>query len=230
MASNVTLLSFFTPDYAPLHNVTAGVKDAYCARHGYRHIVRTTPYGNPGRYYAYARLHYLRDLLFSDLPEGRGVEVVAVLNSHAQIMTHSITVESFLEDGKDFYIAGDVNGLNAGVFIVRKSEWLKTWLDFLLSVEEQYSRHEWFEQRAIQENWERLEFMDHVKIVDQWLLNSYDWSHYGWATTTPGQFRSGESWVYHVPGQSIRVGANKHRLMSRIDVFTSREVLDQIRY
>lgn len=230
MASNTALLSFFTPDYAPMHNLTAGVKDAYCARHGYRHIVRLTPYGDPNRYYAYARLHYLRDLLFGDLPEGRGLEVVAVLNGHAQVMTHSITVESFLEDGKDFYIAADVNGLNAGVFIVRKSEWLKQWLDFLLSVEAQYSTHQWFEQRAMQENWERPEFKDHVKIVDQYKLQGYLWEHYNWATTTPGQFRKGESWALHVPGKSTRVGTHLSLLGSRLALFSSPEITDKIVY
>jgi hypothetical protein len=228
--SSVALLSFFTPDYAPLHNVTAPVKDAYCARHGYRHLVRLTPYGDPNRYYAYARLHYLRDLLFGDRPEGKGIEVVAILNSHAQIMTHSITVESFLEEGKDFYIAADVNGLNAGVFIVRKSEWLKTWLDFILSQEGQVNHHDWKEQFAMQQNWERPEFKERIKIVDQYLLQGYLWQHYNWPETTHGQFKQGESWTLHVPGKSTLVGTNLSLLGSRLMLFSSPEILDKIVY
>lgn len=225
---STTLLSFYTSDYQPLVDVTGPVKDAYCARHGYRHIVRSTPFREPPGYYAYDRLAYLRELLFGGVWESP--DVVAVLNSHAQVMTHSITIESFLEPGKDFYIAQDVNGLNAGVFIVRKSEWLKDWLDFCLALETEYSHHEWFEQKCFQDNWELGAFRSHIKIVDQWLLNSYDWSHYNWPTTTPGQFRPGESWVYHVPGQSVRVGARKSRLASRVEVFSSPEVTSQIRY
>lgn len=226
--SPISLLSFFSPDYAPMHNLTAGVKDAYCAKHGYRHIVRTTPYGDPNRYYAYARLNYLRDLLFGDLPEGRGVEVVAVLNGHAQVMTHSITVESFLEEGKDFYIAADVNGLNAGVFIVRKSEWLREWLDYLLEHERETDHHDWKEQHMMQLSWERPEFKPHIKLVDQWLLNSYDWALYNWSRDTPGQFRPGESWVFHAPGKKFDVPPSVSLLQSRLNLFSSPEVTSQI--
>lgn len=225
---STALLSFYTSDYQPLVDVTGPVKDAYCARHGYRHIVRSTSYRPVPGYYAYDRLAFIRDLFFGGLPEGKDIDVILCLNSHAQVMTHSITIESFLEQGKDFYIAADVNGLNAGVFILRKSEWLKTWLDFALANEAHYSQHEWFEQRCFQENWQRPEFKSHIMLVDQWLLNSYDWTHYNWPTTTPGQFRKGESFIFHVPGQSVRVGGNLSRLDSRIMVFSSAEVKESI--
>lgn len=228
MAAKTALLSFYTPDYQPLHDVNGPVKDRYCARHGYWHIVYSSSYRDTPGYYAYDRLAYLRDIMFGDTPD-EGLEVVAVLNGHAQIMTHSIRIEDFLEDGKDFYIAADVNGLNAGVFIVRKSEWLKTWLDFLLSKEQEYSGHDWHEQKAMQDNWERPEFKDHIKIVDQWLLNSYLWQAYNWSTETPGQFRPGQSWVLHVPGRDVRANPAHNLMQSRVALFSSWEVKSHIR-
>ena len=224
---STALLSFYTTDYQPLVDVTGPVKDAYCAKQGYRHIVKLAPYGDPSRYYAFARLAYLRDLLFGDLPEGRGVEVVLVMNSHAQVMNHTIRVESLLDDKHDFYIAKDVNGLNAGVFIARKSDWLKTWLDHLLSMENRHHEHCWKEQKLMQDTWEWPEFKSHIQIVDQRLLNAYLWRHYDWADTSPGQWQPGD-FIIHIPGKSTKVGVDKSLLESRVMIFSSPEIADKI--
>jgi len=225
---STAVLSFFTPDYQPLHDVNGPVKDAYCAKHGYCHIVRNRPYRADPGYYAYDRLAYIRDLFFGNLPEGRDVDVILCLNGHAQIMTHTITVESLLEDGKDFYIAADVNGLNAGVFILRKSEWLRTWLDRLLEVEPEYTAREWKEQNAMTDNREKPEFAGRIKVMDQWLLNSYDWAHYNWPTTTPGQFIPGRSFILHIPGRSVRHPEPTPLVLTRVKLFSSPEIRDQI--
>jgi hypothetical protein len=224
---SVALLSFYTSDYQPLVDVTGPVKDAYCAKQGYRHIVKVAPYGNPDDYYAFSRLRYLRDILFGDLPEGHGVEVVLVMNSHAQVMNHNIRVESLLDDRHDFFVAKDVSGINMGVFVVRKSEWLKQWLNHLLSYEAVHKTKIQFEQTIVQETWEWPEFKSRVQIVDQRLLGSYLWRHYDWADTSPGQFQRGD-FCLHVPGKSTKVGVDRSLLESRVMIFSSPEVTDKI--
>ncbi len=227
--SKTALLSFYTPDYQPLVDVTGSVKDAYCAKHGYRHIVKLAPYGDPTNYYAFQRLRYLRDLLFGDLPEGRNIEVVLVMNSHAQVMNHTIRIESLLDDRHDFYIAGVINGLNAGVFIVRKSEWLKTWLDHLLALEAIHHNHDWKEQKLIQDTWQWPQFKSHIQHVDQRLLQGYLWRHYDWPDTSPGQWQPGD-WILHIPGKSTKVGVDKSLLESRVMIFSSPEITNNIIY
>lgn len=226
---NTALLSFYTSDYQPLVDVTGPVKDAYCARWGYAHIVKLAPYGDASRYYAFQRLHYLRDLLFGDLPEGRGIETVLVMNSHAQVMNHSIPVEALLNDSHDFYIAADVNGLNAGVFVVRKSEWLKTWLDFLLALEAVHHDHCWKEQKLMQDNWQRAEFKPRIQLVDQRRLGAYLWKFYAWADTSPGQWQPGD-WIIHVPGRSVLANPAHSLMESRVAIFSSPEIMDKIRW
>lgn len=226
--STIALLSFYTSDFQPLHDVTGPVKDTYCAKHGYRHIVKVAPYGNPQDYYAFQRIRYLRDLLFGGLPEGDGIEAVLVLNSHAQVMTHTIMVQSFIDEDHDFYIAADVNGLNAGVFIVRKSEWLKTWLDHLLAHESIHHNFEWKEQSLVTMFWKLPQFKLRISLVDQWLLNGYLWSHYNWPVTTPGQFRPGKSFVLHIPGRSVFHPEPTPLVQTRVKLFSSPEVVDNI--
>lgn len=225
--SQVALLSFYTSDFQPLHDVTGPVKDEYCARHGYRHIVKGTPYRATPGYYAYDRLAYIRDLFWGDLPEGRGIEVILVMNGHAQVMNHTLTVQRLLDPQHDFYIAADVHGINAGVFIIRKSDWSKGWLDYLLSVEQQYAQDSWHEQKAIQDAWSahKGQLRHKLQLVDQRLLNAYIWSAYGWPWVSPGQFVKGD-WILHIPGRSIHANPAHSLMESRIALFQSPEVLD----
>lgn len=228
--SSIGVLSFYTSDFQPLHDVTGPVKNRYCTRHGYRHIVKVGPHRADPGYYAYDRLAYIRDLLFGALPEGAGLEAILCLNGHAQIMTHSITVQSFLDTDHDFYIAADVHGLNAGVFIVRKSEWLKSWLDFLISIEHAYSGHSWHEQKAMQDNWERPEWKPRISIVPQERFMGYSHAHYNMPTTTPGEFQKGRSFTLHIPGRSVFHPEPTPLMRTRITLFSSAEVQQQIEY
>ena len=226
MASNTALLSFFTSDYQPLHDLNGPVKDAYCAKQGHKHIVKVAPYQPRDLYYAFDRLYFLRDLLFGGLPEGEGIDTVLVMNGHAQVMNHNVLVESFLDADHDFYITKDISGLNAGVFIVRKTEWLKTWLNHILSLEPIHKSKVQFEQTLFQENWERPEFKSRIKICPQNDFNSYRYDFYHIPTTHPGQFKPGD-FCLHAPGKHVNAG-NQSLLESRLAIFRSPEITSQI--
>ncbi len=225
----VGLLSFFTADYEALHRVVSPVKEEYCNRHGYRHIVKIGPYGDPQSYYAYSRLKYIRDLFWGGLPEGDGIEVILCMNGHAQVMNLTLTVQRLIDPHHDLYVAADPHGLNCGVMIFRKSPWLKGFLDVWLSLEQQYAAHSWHEQKALQDMWasHRLQLRGKIQLVDQRFLQTYLWRHYDWEPTSPGQFVKGD-WIIHVPGKSTKVGVDKNLLESRIEIFSSPEILDNI--
>lgn len=228
MSNNIALLSFFTPDFQPLHDVTGPNKDLYCARRGYRHIVKHTPYGgDPSEYYAFQRLRYIYDLLFENLEEGKGIEIILCINTHAQIMNHNTAIESFLDDHHDFYIHKDINGLNAGVFIVRKSEWSKKWIEFILLLKDTHQNHCWKEQKLMQDNWERPEFKDKIKVPEHPGFNSYRYDWYWCPETTAGHFKRGD-FVLHVPGRSVLANQRDSLMESRIKIFSSPEVLESI--
>jgi hypothetical protein len=212
---SISLLSFYTPEYQPLANVTLPNKQEYCDKLEYLHLVKTTPYGNKDNYYAFQRIQYLRDLLFASEND---LEAVLVLNIHTMVMNFNTKIESFLDNEHDFYICKDVNGINAGTFLIKKSDWSKKWLDFILSKESVHKNHCWFEQKLIQDNWELPEFKDKVKILPHPSINSYFYNIYNWPETTPGHFNKGD-FILHLPGLGME---------QRINIFKSDAVKDKI--
>ena len=51
------------------------------------------------------------------------------IDADALVMNHRTRVESLIPTGRDAVFASDFNGLNAGVFLVRDSEWSRRFLD-----------------------------------------------------------------------------------------------------
>ncbi len=212
---NISILSFYTPDYQDLANITLLNKDDYCVKNEYEHIKATTPFGNPDNYYAFQRIAYLRDLLFN---KTNNTDYVWVLNIHTMIMNFNTRVEQFLDEQHDFYISKDVNNINAGSFIIKKTDWSKKWLDFILSKESSHKNHCWFEQKIMIDNWQNQEFKDKIKILEHPSINSYFYDLYNHTPSTPGNFNKGD-FVLHLPG------LNKQQ---RIDIFTSDRVMKNI--
>jgi hypothetical protein len=225
--NQIALLSFYTKDFQPLHNITGQNKDDYCAKWGYHHLVKVAPYGNPDNYYAFQRIQYLYDLLFNNLPEGREIEAVLVMNTHSLVTNYNIQIQSFLDDDHDFYLAKDVSGLQMGLYLVKKTEWLKRWLEYILSFESVHQNKFQKEQTVIQEIWQAPEWFTRIKIVDQEQLGAYVWKHYGWAENSPGAWKPG-SFTLHVPGKSTIVGTNKSLFESRIEIFSSDEMKNRV--
>lgn len=214
---NLALLSFYTPEFQPLADVTLPDKEEYCKRFGYTHIVSHFPYGNPANYYAFQRLQCARDLLFKS--DKYDFDAIWVLNIHASIMNLTKNVADFIDNEHDFFITKDCNGINGGSFIVKDTHWAKNWLDFLLSKEDIHKNHCWYEQKLIIDNWERPEFKDKIKILPQNTINSYMHELYDISTDREGQLQKGDL-VLHIPGKPLRTDG-KSLCQARIDVFNS---------
>lgn len=216
---NLTLLTHYIPtpkeDYQIIADLTIPTKDAYCARFGCRHMVHAGPYGNERLYWAIQRLQLIYDYLFSGVND---VDAVWALNPQSLITSLKVDVAQYLMPEHDFWITADINGLNAGSFIVRKSEWSKRWLSLLI---DRASRTLdcWYEQRQMQHHYLMPEWATKIKVLDHPSLQSYDYRLYGRGPGTPGHWERGHL-VLSLPGTTF-----DHRV-SYITTFLAADNID----
>ena len=206
--STFTVLTHYSPSYDPVAAITLPGREAYCHRHGYRHVIQRGPYHDAGLYYAIDRLYLLLDDMRADsaLSDTHQTECENhfywVVNIPTIITNHTIKLESFVDDTHDFFIHRDVNALNAGSFIVRNSEWGRRWVQFIID-DTKTHRHEWFENFSILRHAETDAWKDKVKVVPHPGFNSYEYQRgYSMSPDTPGQWKPGH-FVLALPGMDI---------------------------
>ena len=114
-----------------------------------------------------------------------GYDFVFWLDADALFLRYDQGLQEMIEPGKDIYmvshpipdpVIGQRDTPNAGVMLLRNSEWTRSLLQDLWDFEE-YVRHPWFENAALLdlmgyyyplekgENQLNLEFLEHVKFI-----------------------------------------------------------------
>lgn len=200
----IALLTHFTPtpegDYNELFKLTGPLRDEYCARHGYEHIVQNGFYKYPEFYYAFDRLVLLRDLL--DKPDA--ADVFFVLNVQAVICNITKRIEDIIDDEHDVYFSKDVHGGNCGAYIVKNTDFTRRWLDFIISQEPNYRSAPWKEQKCWCDWWLHENWTWKIHLLPQRAINSYFYHLYKpWPPgETPGDFRRGDLLV-NLPGLNL---------------------------
>lgn len=194
----IGLLSFYTESYEELAKLTLPIKQRYCDKNNYQHIVVGNGYGDKSRYYSWQRIEYTLDY-FKSHPE---CEALFTLNIQNLIMNHNRRIEEFMDDKHDFFVTFDINGLNAGSYIIKNTPWGNKWMQFILDSRPQYDSHCWHEQFGISCNWEKPEWKPKIKILEHPSINSYDYTLYNKPESTLGHFRPGD-FVLSLPGTSL---------------------------
>ena len=108
--------------------------------------------------------------------------------------------------------------LNNGSTLYRRSEWTKSWIDFILSKEPEYRHDCWYEQRIMQHFWEQPQWKEKICVLPQNSINSYSYSLYPpWNGGTPGDWRSGDL-VLSFPGTNMnqRVGLVTEAIKNKV--------------
>lgn len=188
----------YTESWQPMADIVSPTAEAYCTKHGYKLTVKKYP--EP--YYPTFGYNKFKEIDYS-FNEG-GVDVIMSMDLDALITNHNITIESFLDDNNDFYICEDVNGVNAGVFIIKRSQWAGRFIDYVLSMEGKLSMH--CEQNAIENYlWEVSTYK--TKIVKHPAFNSYDYSLYEFPNIRKreqGHWHEGD-FILHTPGAPMQL-------------------------
>jgi len=135
-------------------------------------------------------------------------------------------IESLTDIDHDFFINKYWNGLNAGAFIIRKSDWSEKWLRFIYEGESQYRNDCWAEQRRMQDNENNPLFKDRIKILPFPGINTLMFDLYGgnpnegeWKGRE-GNFKKGD-FLLHLAGMNFG---------QRVDAVNSQRIKDAIIY
>jgi len=192
----IRVLTHFTPSWKEIAAITVPVMQRYCDRHHYIfNAYRCTPYEN------YNGKEKIRHIL-SDLKEG---DVAMVMDADCLITNLNISLHNFIDDTHDFYITKHVGNINAGVFIVRKTEWLIKFLDYVFENIGKENIH--CEQDAFAKWIKEHPHDKKIKIVNHPAFNSLKYELYpehGIQEEKDGQWVEGESFILHLPGVGMQ--------------------------
>lgn len=195
----IAIAIVYTPDWQELADVVLPNIREYAARHGYEVFVRIDPQPYNG-FSKFTLLNYLFKVV--------KVDVVLSMDLDSNITNHNVTIESFLEDEKDFYICQDINTINAGVFITKNTKAAINLIDYVLLWEE----HVECEQNGIEKYLHTNRLDDIVKIstgFNDYPLNRYYPSYGKWnykegdiVERQKNDWRPGR-FIIHTPGLPI---------------------------
>jgi hypothetical protein len=188
------LLTTYFPNYQSLADIVLPNLSGYCQKHGYKFLA---PVGKEkGDAYGFQKMKFLLDFL-----NKKEADVVLCTDLDILITNYTKKFEDFAGEG-DLFITKDVNGINAGSFIVKNTERGRRLISDILS----HNGREDNEQKAIQQH-----FSHELTILPHPSINSYMYECYGapcWGyqsghrerpTHEEGDWKPGD-FLLHLPG------------------------------
>lgn len=165
--SKIGLLTAYYPNYKQLADIVLPNLQEYCIKHGYGFYDYVLP--EVGVHFSFKRMKMLRELM------NYNTDVILCTDIDILITNYNIKIESFLDSKHDFFIAKDVNGINAGNFIVRNTEWSRKYIDFILSKQDSFEN----DQNVIEAIKDDKEWNSKIKILPHPSINSLMYDEYG---------------------------------------------------
>lgn len=192
----ICVLMLYTEGWSDIANIVLPNAKEYCERHGY-HLEGIMYRQNDFKLdFGYNKLLWIQCLFEKDL-----FDMIWSLDMDTLITNHNYRIEDFIKD-EDFYIAKDVNGINGGSFIIKKSNWSMSFLNELLDLRGKEGMH--CEQDAMRAYFEKNGY-ENVKILPHPSINSYKYELYpefDISEEIEGQWKAG-NFVLHLPALSI---------------------------
>jgi len=198
----ICVASYYTDNYQYIADIVVPEYQKYCSKHNYDCIVENITSQKFDRHPVWYKIPLIQKLL-------NDYDVILYIDVDAVITRLDIKLESLIEDDKYLYIAKDFNGINAGVMLLKSSNWLKTFFDQVWTIDVHnpiYAQHGiapqdvWHctltEQLAIISLLEKYRDK-YVKWMPQKLLNAYVHSNYN-VTNPEGEWDS-SSFILHTP-------------------------------
>lgn len=217
----LALLSFYSPHYQPVADLVLPDRDEYCRRHGYEHVVKVGPYLDRPWYYGYDSKAFIYDMFWNPAAVGltESPDIIWFPYLPCVLTNLNKPITDILTPEHDFWMNKDCHAVNLGSFVVRKSEWSKRWLLFIMNNEAQYRYHCWKDLQCVIEHWQDPEWKEKICVVPQNQLGSYIYSYYPpWNSSTPGEWRPGDL-ALSLPGMDLG---------KRLGIIASKEMQDRI--
>jgi hypothetical protein len=189
----VCVQMLYTKDWEPLAQKVIPVIIAYCEKNCFTWNIRQVE----GKYDGFDKLVYIKKTFDSG-----DAGLVWSIDCDTLITNNKIRIDAFINECHDFYICKDVNGINAGSFIVVNTAWGNQFLDKLISFKGLPGMD--CEQNAIEKYMEG-KHNGKIRILPHPSINSYLYENYPefkGITHKQGQWQEGDL-LLHLPGISM---------------------------
>jgi len=181
----------------------------YCLKHGYSLTVHRGSFGDPNRLPCFQKTDMAQALM-------SGTDVLFVVDVDILITNYAVRLESFLTPKASLFGCEDVNGFNAGLYMVRNTQVGRDLMEFA-SAYGRMAPDGHGDQNAIRK-W--IEFNPHeYQRAPHPAFNSYLYEEYGGKRThEEGQWEPGD-FILHLPGCTNQ---------RRIEIMTSEAIQNAI--
>jgi hypothetical protein len=197
----------YTSDWSELAKLSVPNLVNYCRKQGYTWNVQcvSSPFSG------YQKILYIQQLF-----NNNEADLVVSIDCDVLITNYNKRVEDYLSGEHSFFICNDFNGINAGVFAIKKTDWSKDFLSYLLLCQGEPDMH--CEQDAIIKYTKEFPNDTNIQILPHPSINSYLYENYPeipFQTHEQGQWVSGD-FLLHLPGLSNQ---------KRIEIFNNTPVI-----
>lgn len=186
----ISVFVSYTKEYDSVAEITVSRLCQYCERHGYDLTVHRGGFGARDRLFCFQKSEMAAHLL-------AGCDYLFIVDVDMLITNCEIKLEPFVDDQHHLFACEDVNGLNAGAYIVRNCAEGKAMLQFVVA----YARTA-DEGQGDQDGlaaWIRWN-EEGYKCVPHPAFNSYMYAEYGLQKShEEGQWQPGD-FILHLPG------------------------------
>lgn len=192
MNNKLHIITGYTENIKQLSDLSYDSLQKYCSLHNINHTrYLITETDRPPSWYKVK-------LILSEFQ--KGAEYVMWVDSDTTVINFDFNILDLLDES-EIYLSKDINGINCGIMIWKKSDISIEILNKVWSLTE-FINHNWWEQAAFRSlydiNFNNLQNI--TKIINQHDLNSYDYNLYG-MNYPEGQW-SASSFLIHFPGLS----------------------------
>ncbi len=187
---NAAIYIYYTPSWQPLADIVLPRVKEYCVKHSYKWIIA---HDSKNFLWSFNKMDGLKQIisLFT-------YDFIWVLDLDTLITNPSIPFTDFTDDEHDIFITRDINGINAGSWIIRNTEASRKFVSMI--VDNFDAPHEQILMNKY------LHMVD-VKYLPHPSINSDDYNQYnGFGLAVPahdqGQWQLGDL-LLHLPGLTL---------------------------
>jgi len=200
----IGIITCTTPNRKWIYDITNPGKMKYAELHGYDYIFSDNFYPDKSKGVYWLKPAFIKENI------SEKYDWILWLDDDASIIKQDFDLEKFIndnvEDGKDVYAAEDLNGLNAGVLLVRSTEETKQLFDFI------YNKMEPVYKNAVYQDQSALDAitkdLGNLKIIDGHVLNAYNAN----LTFSPKNQQTSDTFILHIAGGDGFKLANLNRI------------------
>lgn len=200
----ICILILYSDSWKGLADIVLPNANEYAHKHGYYILFKSYPDVFSG----YEKIRHI-NAIFKTLV----VDAVWSLDLDTLITNHTKKIEDFIDNEHDYFICKDYNSINAGSFIIRKSEWSENFMQYVM--EQEGKEKMYCEQNGIEAYMKEFPNDEKIKILPHPSINSYLYENY---PDIPPQTHEQGEWIegdflLHLPG----IGLEKRiEIMSKI--------------